>query len=201
MLLILKLETLKEARVIIIFHIVATLMELFKTSPGIASWHYPEEAFFRIGDVPLFAGFMYSAVGSYVARVWKEFDFQFSYYPTLFATYFFAALIYLNFFSHHFIFDLRWCLIAASAILFGRTWIYFTVDIIPRKMPLIVGWLLVALFIWFAENIATLANVWLYPFQSDMWQPVALQKIVAWYLLIIISFVMVSTVHKPIIKQ
>ena len=40
-----KLETLAEAKVILIFHVVGTVMEIFKTSAG--SWIYPEESFFR----------------------------------------------------------------------------------------------------------------------------------------------------------
>src|SRR5690606_11776627 len=62
-----RLETLSEARVILIFHIVGTGMELFKTAAG--SWVYPEDALFRIGGVPLFSGFMYACVGSYMARI------------------------------------------------------------------------------------------------------------------------------------
>jgi uncharacterized membrane protein YoaT (DUF817 family) len=57
-----RLETFEEARVILLFHVVGTAMEVVKTAVG--SWIYPEEAFFRIGGVPLFSGFMYAAVGS-----------------------------------------------------------------------------------------------------------------------------------------
>lgn len=49
---------------------------MFKTSAG--SWIYPEPNLLRIGGVPLFSGFMYAAVGSYIARVWRIFDFRFS---------------------------------------------------------------------------------------------------------------------------
>ena len=74
-----RLETPREASVILIFHVVGTIMELFKTAAG--SWVYPEAAVLRIGGVPLFSGFMYAAVGSYLARVWRGFDFCFTYYP------------------------------------------------------------------------------------------------------------------------
>ena len=57
--------------------------------------------------------------------------------------------------------------------------------------------LLVALFIWAAENIATWSNAWLYPAQAHGWTPVSLAKLGAWYLLMIISFVLVSFVHRP----
>jgi len=55
-----KLETKDEVKVIMLFHIIGFCLELFKTSPGIGSWSYPEEAFFKIAGVPLFSGFMYS---------------------------------------------------------------------------------------------------------------------------------------------
>jgi len=57
-----RLETFEEAKVILIFHIVGTLMELFKTAVG--SWIYPEAAFFRVGGVPLFSGFMYASMAA-----------------------------------------------------------------------------------------------------------------------------------------
>ena len=63
-------------------------------------------------------------------------------------------------------------------------------------MPLLLGWLLVALFIWFAENIGTFSTAWLYPGQRDGWRMVSIAKLGSWYLLMIISFVLVSLVHK-----
>lgn len=107
-LLVLRLETLREASVILIFHIVGTVMELFKTGAG--SWAYPEASLLHIGAVPLFSGFMYAAVGSYIARVWRIFDFRFSYYPPAWQTWLLAAAIYVNFFAHHYTLDIRYAL-------------------------------------------------------------------------------------------
>ncbi len=69
-LLALKFERIEEAKVILIFHVVATVMELFKTAKG--SWVYPDANVIRIAGVPLFSGFLYSAVGSYIARCWRR---------------------------------------------------------------------------------------------------------------------------------
>ncbi len=190
-----RLETWDEARVILAFHVVGTLMEVFKTAVG--SWVYPEEAYLRIAGVPLFSGFMYAAVGSYIARVWRIFDFRFEPYPPRWACWTLAAAIYLNFFAHHYLPDIRYLLFAAIAALFWRTRIYFTVWRVPRWMPLLLGWLLVALFIWLAENIATFARAWTYPDQMDEWSPVSLGKLGAWYLLMYISFVLVTLVNPP----
>jgi uncharacterized membrane protein YoaT (DUF817 family) len=187
-----RLETWREVAVIGIFHVVGTVMELFKTAAG--SWVYPEASLLHIGAVPLFSGFMYAAVGSYIARVWRIFDFRFSAYPPRWTSFVLAAAIYVNFFAHHWLPDVRLLLFGVTALLFGRCRIWFRPLHHHRSMPLLLGWFLVALFIWFAENIATFANAWNYPDQADGWRMVSPMKMAAWYLLMIISFVLVSLV-------
>jgi uncharacterized membrane protein YoaT (DUF817 family) len=194
-LLALKLETPREALVILVFHLVGTAMELFKTSAG--SWIYPEEAIFRIMGVPLFSGFMYAAVGSYIARITRIFDMRYTSYPPMVGTIVLAVAIYINFFTHHFVFDARWGLFAFAFVLFWGTRVHYRVFRSRHQMRLLVGFLLVSLFIWFAENIATWSRAWIYPSQADGWTPVSLSKLGAWYLLMIISFVLVSLVHRP----
>lgn len=189
------LESWEEAKVIFLFHIVGTAMELFKTYAG--SWIYPEEAIFRLGGVPLFSGFMYSAVGSYLARVWRLFDFRFTRYPPFWATVAVSVLAYVNFFSHHYIVDLRYPLIAATLLLYGPCWVHYTPKRMRLRMPLALGFLLVALFIWFAENIGTFAGAWIYPNQKEGWALVSISKLGSWYLLMILSFVMVTWVARP----
>ncbi|WP_305096060.1 DUF817 domain-containing protein [Croceibacterium aestuarii] len=191
-----RLETWDEARVIFAFHVVGTVMELFKTSAG--SWIYPEDSLLRIGDVPLFSGFMYASVGSYIARVWRIFDMQFEPWPRRPWPQLLAAAIYVNFFAHHWLPDVRLALFAAMGLLFWRTRVYFTVWRRRRWMPLLLGWFLVALFIWFAENLGTFARAWSYPDQAGGWHPVAPMKLGAWYLLMYISFVLVAAVHRPV---
>lgn len=189
-----RLETLEEAKVILLFHLAGTLMEVFKTSVG--SWIYPEPSLLRIGGVPLFSGFMYASVGSYIARAWRLFDFRFTRHPPFAATAWLAVAIYANFFTHHFLPDLRWLLFAAVTLLFGRTWVYFRIRHVHRRMPLLLGFLLVAMFIWFAENIGTFSAAWRYPMQHHGWRMVPLSKLGSWFLLMIISYVMVSAVAK-----
>jgi uncharacterized membrane protein YoaT (DUF817 family) len=192
----LKLETWDEAKVIFLFHLVGTAMEVFKTAMG--SWTYPEESLIRIGGVPLFTGFMYACVGSYMARVIRIFDMRFVRYPPFWATVALAAAIYLNFFTHHFVWDGRYLLFALAFALFWRTRIYFTVDATPRWMPLLLAALLTSFFLWIAENVGTLTGTWLYPGQrASGWRPVTLHKMGAWYLLLIVSFVLVTLVHRP----
>lgn len=190
-----RLETPAEAKVILIFHVVGTAMEVFKTAAG--SWIYPEDSLFRIGGVPLFSGFMYAAVGSYLARISRIFDMRYTRYPPLWTTVLLAVSIYVNFFAHHFTIDVRYGLFAVTALLYLRTTVHYRVFRFRHRMPLLVGFLLVALFIWFAENIGTWSRAWLYPGQGEGWTPVSIQKLGAWYLLMIISFVLVTLVHRP----
>jgi uncharacterized membrane protein YoaT (DUF817 family) len=193
--LLLKLESLDEAKVILIYHIVGTVMEIFKTHMG--SWSYPEAAIMRIDGVPLFTGFMYACVGSYMARAIRIFDMRFTHYPSLAVTAPLAIAIYVNFFSHHFTIDLRYLLFLWTALVFWRVRIYFTVDHAARWMPLLVAALLTSFFLWVAENIGTLTGTWIYPGQSGGWRPVSLQKLGSWYLLLVISFVLVTLVDRP----
>lgn len=195
-LLALKLESFEEARVILVFHIVGTVMEIFKTNAG--SWVYPEASVLRIADVPLFSGFMYACVGSYIARVWRIFDFRFKHFPPLIWQSGLALLAYVNFFSHHYVMDMRNVLFVSIVLLYARCTVYFRPDEKHRPMPLIVGLFLVALFIWFAENIGTFTRAWSYPGQGAHWHMVSPAKLGAWYLLMLISFVLVAWIHRPI---
>ena len=190
-----KLERWEEAVVIAIFHVVGTLMELFKTAHG--SWIYPEPSLLRLGGVPLFSGFMYACIGSYLARAWRLFELRFVAYPPLWAPWLLAVLAYLNFFTHHYMPDFRVGLYAMSIVIFGRAWFVFTPDRKPRRMPMLLGFVLVALFIWFAENLGTFASAWIYPSQRHGWSLVPITKLGAWYLLMMLSFVLVSLVHRP----
>ena len=193
--LVFRLETLDEARVILIFHVVGTGMELFKTAAG--SWIYPEDAFFRIGGVPLFSGFMYACVGSYMARTQRIFDITFTRYPPVWLTVLLATAIYINFFSHHFTVDFRWVLFACVAALYWRSSLHYRVFRFRHRMPMLVAFLLVALFIWIAENLGTWSRAWIYPDQADGWSMVSLGKLGSWYLLMLISVVLVTLVHPP----
>jgi uncharacterized membrane protein YoaT (DUF817 family) len=187
-----RLETFDEAKVIFIYHIVGTVMEVFKT--GIGSWTYPEPSIFHIAGVPLFSGFMYASIGSYIARSWRLFDFRFTQHPPLWSVYLLALAVYANFYAHHYMTDLRLVLFAAAAVLFGRTWIYYRIHRVYRRMPFLLGLFLVAFFIWVAENVGTGTKTWLYPHQIG-W--VSLGKLGAWFLLLLISYALVTIVNRP----
>ncbi|MEH3147921.1 MAG: DUF817 domain-containing protein [Methylobacterium frigidaeris] len=191
----LRLETREEAGIILVFHLVGTAMEVFKTAVG--SWVYPEPSLLRLADVPLFTGFMYASVGSYLVRVWRLFDFRFTRHPPPAALVVLSAAIYLNFFTHHYTLDVRPALFLAAALLFGPATIHFKVWRVHRRMPLLLGLCLVTAFIWFAENIGTASRAWLYPHQMAGWAGVSPQKFGSWFLLMIISYTLVVLIHRP----
>jgi uncharacterized membrane protein YoaT (DUF817 family) len=191
----LRLETLEEAKVIFIFHAVGTVMEVFKTSHG--SWFYPEAGMIRIGNVPLFSGFMYASVGSYIARATRIFHLSYKDYPERRIVGLVALMVYINFFTHHFVPDIRGFIFLLVGAAYGRTWVYFRTAKIERRMPLLIGFCLIAFFIWTGENIGTFTSTWLYPAQRQAWSPVGFGKFGSWFLLMIISYALVTLIHRP----
>jgi uncharacterized membrane protein YoaT (DUF817 family) len=187
-----KQETKDEIKVICLFHIIGLILELYKTHPLIGSWSYPEEAFFKIGTVPLYSGFMYAAVGSYIAAAWKLMKVRLVSFPSYGWSVVVCALVYINFFTNHFIMDLRILLIPLVFVFFRKTDVFFTVWRKERMMPLTLSFVLIAFFIWIAENISTYWGAWKYPDQIHVWNAVSMQKISSWFLLVIISFILVA---------
>lgn len=187
------LETWEEARVILLFHLTGTAMEWFKVSAG--SWAYPEPGVFVALNVPLFSGFMYASVGSYMARVIRIFDMRFAPYPPFALTLLLAVAIYVNFFSHHFLPDIRIALFLATVMIYGRTRIWFRVHDHDWWMPLPLAAFLSSLALWVAENIGTWTGTWLYSGQSPD-QMVSLGKLGSWYLLLYVAFVTVTLVSR-----
>ena len=124
-------------------------------------------------------------------------DFRFVRHPPLWTLFAVSVGIYANFYVHHYFADLRLVLFAALALLCGRTWLYYKVHHHYRRMPLLLGLFLVAVFIWIAENFGTLTRTWIYPNQINGWAMVPLGKLSSWFLLMTISYVMVAWVNKP----
>jgi len=183
------LETASEIAVISVFHCIGLVFELVKVRLG--SWSYPEPALSKVGGVPLYSGFLYAAVGSYVCRAWRLLDLRLSSYRPL-ATGLAAAAIYVNFITHHWLPDLRWPLAAALMATTWGSWVYFTVGCHRYRMPLALSFVLIGFFLWVAENIATFFGAWSYPDQLDAWRLVQPSKFGAWALLVSVSFTLIA---------
>jgi len=186
------LETWDELKAVSLFHAIGFGLEVFKTSAAIQSWAYPDAAYTKLFGVPLFSGFMYAAVGSYIIQAWRLFDLKIRHHPPYWMAALIAALIYANFFTHHYIGDYRWYLAACALGLYARTTVVFRPLDRERSMPLLLAFVLIGLFIWLAENISTFWGVWRYPNQLGAWSAVHVSKWSAWSLLVIMTFTIVS---------
>lgn len=187
------MESLREARVILLFHLTGTAMEIFKVQAG--SWAYPGPGIIKLWEVPLFSGFMYASVGSYMARVIRSFVMRFAPYPPFWTTVVLATAIYINFFAHHFVADMRNLLFVVTVVLFWRTRIWFHIGTRDYWMPLPLAAFLSSFFLWLAENVGTATRIWLYTGQTPgEW--VSLAKMGSWYLLLYVSFVTVTVVFR-----
>ena len=187
-----RLETWDEAKAVCLFHVVGFCLEVFKTSGPIASWSYPDFAYTKLFGVPLFSGFMYAAVGSYIIQAWRLFDLRIRHHPSYWMASMIALAIYGNFFKHHFIGDFRWYIAACALGLYSRTTVIFRPYDRDRKMPLLVAFVLIGFFIWLAENISTFFGIWRYPNQIGAWSTVHLGKWSSWSLLVIMTFTIVA---------
>lgn len=187
-----KLESWDELKAISLFHMVGFALEVFKVSGSIQSWAYPEAGYTKLWGVPLFSGFMYASVGSYIIQAWRLFDLRIRHHPPYWMAGLIASLIYLNFFTHHYIGDYRWYLAACALGLYARSSVSFKPLDRERSMPLLLSFVLIGFFIWLAENIGTLFGVWRYPNQLGAWSTVHLGKWSSWSLLVIMSFTLVA---------
>lgn len=190
--LVFRLETVGEAKVILLFHLTGTIMEIFKLHMG--SWDYPGAGLIKIGGVPLFSGFMYASVGSFMARAIRLFDMRFAPYPPYWASLLFAGAIYLNFFTHHFGPDIRLGLFMTSLLLYARTRVWYRMGG-WYWMPMPLAGILSAFFLWVAENVGTATKIWLYSGQAPG-EIVHVSKMGSWYLLLYVSFVTVTLVQR-----
>ncbi|WP_018156362.1 DUF817 domain-containing protein [Demetria terragena] len=186
---LLGLETGRELIAIAGFHVTGLVFEIVKVNLG--SWTYPDPGVLTIMGVPLFSGFMYAAVGSYIVAAWRLFDLRLTSYRAV-AVSLIGAGIYLNFFTHHWIIDLRWVLAVMLLAACWGTWVHFTVGTERYRMPLTLAFVLIGFFIWVAENLATLFAAYRYPDQGDGWTMVHVGKFGSWALLVVVSFAMVA---------
>jgi uncharacterized membrane protein YoaT (DUF817 family) len=189
------LETLDELKVIGVFHILGLLLEIFKTQMG--SWAYPEVAYLKISNVPLYSGFMYASVASFMIQCWRLMHLRLEYWHSRVVPWVLTLAIYINFFSHHVLPDARWVLMGLVGFVFWRTKVHLELRGVQYQMPLVLAFALLGWLIWVAENIATYFNAWQYPSQKGAWHMVDGSKLSSWCLLVIVSFIVVAALKDP----
>ena len=183
-------ETKDELKVIAVFHLAGFGLELFKTHWH--SWAYPEPGWTKIAGVPLYSGFMYACVASYLCQAWRRLGVRLRGWPRAGTAWLLAGAIYANFFSEHWLPDARWVLAALIGLAFRRTSVGFVVRTETYRMPMVLAFVLIGFFLWVAENIATFYGAWQYPDQHGGWHLVHFAKISSWSLLVIFSFLIVA---------
>ncbi|MBV2240871.1 DUF817 domain-containing protein [Bacillus inaquosorum] len=186
------LETRDELKVITLFHLIGLALELFKVHMG--SWSYPEEGYSKMFGVPLYSGFMYASVASYLCQAWRRLNVELV-KGRRFSSCTACGRDLFEFFTHHYSIDIRWWLSDLSSLslaIMGHIrgeW---------NSLPYAACTFFCAhrIFIWIAENIATFFGAWTYPNQTDAWSLVHLGKVSSWLLLVIVSFLIVATLKQ-----
>lgn len=104
-------------------------------------------------------------------------------YPGFLLTVALAAAIYVNFFAHHFLPDIRIASLRGDLVaLYWRTRIWFRIHDRHWWMPLPMAALLSAFALWVAENVGTATGTRIYSGQVTG-QMVSFAKLGSWYLL------------------
>jgi len=184
------IETKDEVLVICIFHLLGLMMELFKVHIG--SWSYPEDAYSKFRGVPLYSGFMYASVASYMCQAWRRFDIQIVHWPHHWVARILGLMIYANFFANHYVQDVRYYIGIFIIIFFSKATVCFQIEYKTYRMPVILSFAFIGFFIWLAENMATLLGAWKYAYQHSTWTMVSYQKISSWAFLVIVSYIIVA---------
>lgn len=186
---LLGLETRRDVAIIGVFHLVGLGLEIFKVHVG--SWSYPDAGVLRVGGVPVYSGFMYAAVASYILQAFRRLRLRVVGLRVAW-TAVLAVAAYVNFFTHHLIWDLRWVIAAGFVLALWGCTVAFTVGQRRYRMPLAVSFVLIGFFLWLAENAGTLLGAWRYPNQAQVWEMVHTGKWGSWALLVSLSFMLVA---------
>lgn len=180
-------ERKRDILVVTIFHLIGLSMELIEVSLN-HSWSYNSTGFFYIASVPIFTGFMYASVGSFMAKEFKLLRLRLVNMPSNKVLIILSIMIYINFILNNHIYDFRYILLIATVIIYRKSSLYFTPSLKEYKFNIPLAFLLIGFFIWIAENISTYLGIWTYPNQVPVWHFVHLSKITSWMLLSIVSF-------------
>jgi uncharacterized membrane protein YoaT (DUF817 family) len=98
-------------------------------------------------EVPLYSGFMYASVASYLCQAWRRLKAELVKWPPFLVVVPLAAAIYLNFFTHHYWIDVRWYLSGLVMIGFWHSWVTYEVNGTRYRMPLALSFVHIGFFI------------------------------------------------------
>ena len=180
----------REIAIVGAFHLLGLGLEAYKVRHG--SWSYPEAALTKLplggSGVPLYSGFMYAGVASYMMSARRLFRLEFLRTPPSWVLALLLAAIYANFLLARTFGDVRWPLLAGIGVVLSRWTVAFDYGQGRSRMPVLVSLFLIGLFVYFAENLCTSLGAWVYPHQRAGWRPVEAGKIVSWGLMSGVAF-------------
>lgn len=180
----------REIAIVAAFHLLGLGLEAYKVRHG--SWSYPEPAITKLFDVPLYSGFMYASVASYMLGAKAVFGLRFERMPPRWVLATGLVAIYANFLLARLFGDVRWTIVLLLVAAFWPARVEFAYGSGRARMPLLVSLALIGLFVFFAENVCTALGAWVYPHQATGWRPVEAGKIVSWILMSTVAFLAIT---------
>ena len=111
-----------------------------------------------------------------------------------------AVAIYVTFFAHPFLPDIRYVLFAGTVVMFARTRIWFCISDRDWWMPLPLAVFLASLALWVAKTVGTETATWIHADQRPD-HLVSPAKIGSWYLLLYVAFVTVTAAVRSVIAR
>ncbi|MCP4805863.1 MAG: DUF817 domain-containing protein [Proteobacteria bacterium] len=183
-LLVTRVETPLEFGTIFGFHLMGVTLEMWKVAHG--GWAYPEDAFSKVLDVPLYSGFMYASIGSFIFALGRHLDVRIAGWSRWAVP--LGVFAYVNFWTNVWLPDLKPLICVLALAVFWRTRLY----VMDRKVPILFVFPVLGVAVWMAENWGTLFGSWEYPRQLDGWTWVPEDKLGSWTVLCMVSAVIVA---------
>lgn len=180
----------REIVIVAAFHLLGLGLEAYKVRHG--SWSYPEPALTKVLDVPLYSGFMYASVASYMLGAKRVMRLEFAAMPPRWVLVVGLVAVYANFLLARLFGDVRWWIVLLLATALWRARAVFDYGAGRVRMPVILALALIGGFVFLAENLCTALGTWVYPRQASGWRPVEAGKIVSWILMSTVAFLTIT---------
>jgi uncharacterized membrane protein YoaT (DUF817 family) len=145
-----KLQSNHELKMVILFYVLGFILEYFKLKTATGIETLAHTSWSNINGVPLFVGFIYAALSSYMMQAWRLFTLRIRHYPPYWMAITLAGLSYLHFFSQH---DYVAYFTACAVGLYGPSLILFKSHSRERQAPLLLSAILIGGFIYLANSI------------------------------------------------
>lgn len=185
-LVVFKVETPREAATIFLFHALGVTLEGVKVNLH-GGWSYPDPAVLKVWNIPLFSGFMYASIGSFLLGAAKQWQVRTEGFPKLPIAIAFTAAVYGNFIANVWLPDAKWPLVVIALVLFRKTALVGQIGARAFRVPYLGVFPILGVLLWLAENLGTAVGTWQYPRQAEGWTWVPPDKLLSWAVLTLVS--------------